>query len=81
MPSAPHLHEIAVNYFGDISDAGPSAYLESRGFKLTKSWCWKAPSRVRKLSDMTDQERFSVSFLVLEWDYGGVLYHWEPDLQ
>lgn len=60
----------AEQLFGHrISDEGPIAYLETRGWVLTGDYCWRKPS---KHYDPTDSELFAISFLIDEWDYGGI---------
>lgn len=61
----------AEKLFGDrISDAGPTEYLEKRGWVLTHEFTWRPPSPTHRASD---EERFAIWFLIEEWDYGGVV--------
>lgn len=43
-------------------------YLESRGYKLTRDWCWLAPRR-----EMIEREEDAIIYLIEEFDYGPVI--------
>jgi hypothetical protein len=56
--------------FGDpISDAGPTKYLEDRGYTLNRDWTWSKPGE--NLNSIPREDFECILFLVHEWDYGG----------
>ena len=72
MPTAtPELRDLMEKWFGDpISEYGPMGFLQSRGYKLTKQWCWEPPVPSHSVSF---EESQCLWFLITEWDFGGVL--------
>lgn len=72
MPSAsPELRARMQKRFGDpISDMGPMQFLESRGYALTRDWCWSKPGLV--LAEVPEDELECIQFLADEWDFGGI---------
>lgn len=65
MPSGPpELRE----EFGDAADA--ISFLEKRGYVLTREFRWRAPSPER---EPTAKELRAICYLVLEWDFGGLI--------
>lgn len=70
MPSAtPELRDLMLNWFGDISDEGPTRVLLSRGWKLTHDWRWKPPTPHYTIHEIDYK---LILFMVQEWDYGGL---------
>lgn len=64
MPTGPaELHEKWKD------DGNACEYLEQRGYKLTTDYRWRVPEG----HTPTDEEAEAVTYLILEWDYGGVL--------
>lgn len=58
--------------FGDeISDAGPTKFLEQAGYTLNEDWTW-SKFGITNLEQMTRDEFECLLFLVHEWDYGGL---------
>jgi hypothetical protein len=65
MPSGPiELH----NYWKDDSTA--SLFLENAGYKIIRGWCWERPTPGQ---EPTEEEKSAIIYLILEWDYGGLL--------
>ena len=64
MPQAPEFLRKRWGLF----ETAAERYLKSRGFILTRQWEWIAPDR-----KLTEKELSAINFLILEWDYGGVL--------
>lgn len=50
------------------TDQAAIDFLESRGFKLTPEAAWVGPGRT-----LTDEEVSAVDYLILEWDYDGLI--------
>lgn len=50
-----------------IGDAGPTKFLEDRGYKLLGNWLWRLPSPDHCV---TEKEVLCLRFLLEEWDYG-----------
>lgn len=50
-------------------DSTAIAYLEKRGYRLTRGWRWvkPAPDHVP-----TDKEQRAIQFLIDEWDMGSI---------
>ena len=44
-------------------DAEAIAFLESRGYRLTRAWTWLLPD---------EREADAIAYLIEEWDFGGV---------
>lgn len=66
----PHASDRLRKRWGTDGGVGPEkaqAFLESRGYVLTKQWCWTHPTH--KKPDKKECE--AASFLFHEWDYGG----------
>lgn len=64
MPQGPTwLHEKWKN------DSNAIEFLESRGYTLQKDYCWKRPNLGYK---PTPKELEAMTYLCLEWDYGGM---------
>ena len=74
MPTATtELHDLMDKYFGDpISDCGPMKYLEEEGYQLTRDWQWVAPEGVDSYGTMSQKAYECLTFLVQEWDFGGL---------
>jgi len=78
MPQASdELRKKMQNYFGGngIDDGCVTEYLEARGFTLTKDWLWNLPDNWTE-ADLTEQDWDCITFLVHEWDFGGLAV-WE----
>jgi hypothetical protein len=52
-------------------DAEAIGYLRAGGWVLHKSWEWSHPNA----RDLTEREQDAVTYLVEEWDFGGVIDH------
>jgi hypothetical protein len=64
MPSGPpELHEKWKD------DGNATEYLEKRGYTLTRQWEWIKP----KDHEPTDEEKEAIYYLIVEWDYGGLM--------
>ena len=50
-------------------DAEAMNFLESRGYKLNRDWCWSPPEPDH---DPTVREVDALIYLIEEWDYGGL---------
>lgn len=59
--------------FGDIGCEHAVKELETRGYRLTDGWDWKAPQG----HEPTEEELFWLGFLVDEWDFGWLVREWE----
>jgi hypothetical protein len=60
----------AEKYFGDpVSDEGPMKFLHEQGFVLGRDWAYRKPGA--RWQDLSEKEKFSISFLCDEWDFGG----------
>lgn len=82
MPSGPpELHEFWSSYYTDwpdermqgSGDLAAERYLNEAGFTLTRGWQWTHPT-YKSIEDLTELEYSAVSYLVMEWDYGGVIF-------
>lgn len=71
MPQAEdELRELLQLMFGEaIDDTLPIEFLETRGYKLLQSWCWKKPTPNHFI---TMKEWLCLKYLVDEWDFGGI---------
>lgn len=70
MPSASReLQSQMLAWFGSIDSNGPEAFLESRGYVLTRGWEWRLPVPAHTLRD---EEILCIKFLMQEWDYGSL---------
>lgn len=58
-----------TRWFGDIDQTGPLTFLQSHGYELTADWFWKKPTPSHTIHDTEWQ---CLSFLVEEWDFGGI---------
>lgn len=47
----------------------PISFLKSRGYQLLSNYHWKPPT---KMHQPTAEEYDAVSFMINEWDYGGI---------
>lgn len=65
----PQAEEWLRNKWG-IMDGPAIEFLESRGFKLTREWCWTHPCPEHY--QPTDEEYEAVIFLIDEWDFGPI---------
>lgn len=66
MPQAPaHLQERW------ISDDKAIRFLKERGWRLERDWCWTMPANDYQPSE---DEFSAVDFLILEWDFGGIVH-------
>jgi hypothetical protein len=52
-----------------IDDAPVIAFLENRGYKLTRQWTWVLPTPDHH---PTEKEISAICFLIDEWDFGGL---------
>ena len=81
MPSGPpEEHEFFTN-LGPTTDADQNAMrvLTTAGYKLTNRWEWYYPGYGEAYS-ATDAEYRAMSYLVLEWDFGGFTDHMPPPI-
>lgn len=46
------------------------AYLQARGYRLTREWCWLKP---KSIAVPTDMDNDAVKFMIDEWDYGFII--------
>lgn len=62
------------NYHGSEfdSDRTAIAYLEEKGYELTKDWLWKPPVGITYES-MSEEEYRHIQYLIEEWDFGGLV--------
>lgn len=71
MPTASDFDRARMRkWFGSIDEYGPETFLKSRGYILTKGWCWVKPVPSHHISD---EEYHCLEFLMDEWDYGGLV--------
>ncbi len=63
MPSGPP--ELHAEFQADMNAVN---YLESQGFKLLPSAHWLPPP----FYEITEKDNRAISYLILEWDYGGI---------
>lgn len=71
MPQASdELRAEMINRFGTIDDVPSTQFLEERGWILGRDWTWSKPGLV--LKDALMEEISCISFLIDEWDYGGI---------
>lgn len=49
-------------------------HLEKHGYILQENWSWKSPSTVHNLKDMDPQDYRAYTFLIQEWDFGGMIF-------
>lgn len=73
MPSGPpELHEYwsnkDLNSLG--ADVNATRYLEKNGYVLTKEWEWTHPT-YKHVNDLPEEDWSAISYLIMEWDYGG----------
>jgi len=62
-----------IRRFGDISDSGPTQYLQDNGWTLHDDWTWSHPNYSRACYNAIPQtEWVCIIFLVEEWDFGGL---------
>lgn len=54
------------------SDSQAIGQLEDHGYVLTKDWLWVPPDGVRSYDDMTQDDYDALTYLVHEWDFGGL---------
>lgn len=54
---------------GGIGEMRPISFLKSRGYQLLSNYHWKPPT---KMHQPTAEEYDAVSFMINEWDYGGI---------
>lgn len=65
MPSGPpELHAKWKN------DGNAINFLESHGYKRTIAWSWIKPTPEYR---PTEEEREAIYYLIVEWDWGGLL--------
>ena len=59
--------------FGDeVDEDGSIKFLEAAGYKLTPRWTWLPKPGVKNYNEMTDLEFECLTFLIDEWDFGGL---------
>lgn len=51
------------------SDGDVTAFLEQRGYTLTRAWDWKLPQPDHVVTEM---EYLCLTYMVDEWDYGWI---------
>lgn len=44
-------------------------FLKSRGYRLTKDWCWTHPER----KEPDEREADAIIYLIEEWDFDGLI--------
>ncbi len=73
MPQASdELRRIIEGYFGDpIDDQGPTKFLKDCGHVLNRDWTWTLKMG-ETLESISIKEFHCISFLVDEWDFGGI---------
>lgn len=71
MPTASDSQcDLMFKWFGHhTSEAGPIQFLKSHGFVLRRDWHWEKPTPSYTISEY---EAECISFLVHEWDFGGI---------
>jgi hypothetical protein len=69
MPQASEVMRAAWGGYEGVGDDKACHHLKMRGFKLTPQWEWQKPSPDYVL-DADDVG--AISFLIQEWDYGGL---------
>lgn len=57
------------NIVTELGENCACAYLEARGYLLTKDYCWIKPSRKYV---PTPYELEAIAFLIDEWDWGAI---------
>lgn len=77
MPQASdELEDIIVNWFNKDKKENVSLdiecikFLKSRGYILTRGWCWVKPVPAHTIST---EEYLCMKYLVDEWDFGGII--------
>lgn len=68
--STPYYRYKMIKWFGDIDTIGPQTFLESHGYTLNNTWQWIKPVPSHTVSE---DEAMCIEFLIMEWDYGGIL--------
>jgi hypothetical protein len=53
-----------------VGEDKAEAFLEERGWVLTRQWQWVPPTLGYYASD---EEHEAIAFLIDEWDYGGIV--------
>lgn len=69
MPQASDEQRAAWGGVQGVGDDKALDYLKERGFVLTRQWEWRKPTPDH---EMTDEDWGAISFLIDEWDYGGL---------
>lgn len=77
MPQASdELRDLMEKYFGDpISETGPLAYLESKGYREEGNGFITPPAGFVEFDDSREKEWHCVMFLIHEWDFD---LNWRP---
>lgn len=73
MPSGPpELHEYWSNKDPNSPGADTNAerHLRKNGFVLTGGWEWIHPT-YKHIDEISDEDYKAISYLIMEWDYGG----------
>lgn len=73
MPSGPpELHqyweEKDLNSPG--ADYNAEKHLKEQGYTLTRGWEWIHPT-YKHVNDLPEEDWSAISYLIVEWDYGG----------
>lgn len=64
----PQASETLLREWDGPSDRKAIAYLEGRGYVLTRQWTWVVPS----MTVPTERDLRAIKFLIDEWDFGGL---------
>jgi hypothetical protein len=78
MPSGPpQLHKFWGRYYETTTELGMAdqnamRYLNENGYTLTKEWEWSHPT-IKHYNDMSELEYSALTYLCLEWDFGGLI--------
>lgn len=52
-----------------IDDGKATKFLKDAGFILNRDWSWTSP---KPENEITEDEWGAISFMIQEWDYGGL---------
>lgn len=70
MPTAPEFLRRQWMTEESAGDDRAMDYLKKKGYYLTSEWLWIKPSPNHVV---TREENSAIAFLVLEWDFGGIV--------
>lgn len=65
MPQA--SDELRAEWPGGLEQA--EAHLRAQGYRLERDWTWTRPSAIL---DPSDRDLSAITYLIDEWDYGGL---------